>query len=585
MSTIDNNQLSIIRQLDVGDYFSQLPAQQKLYAHHLCRAAWHGARIVMRQTSPESISIFELIKSLYKECGGQWKTLVKRCGVSAIELDGFMQYAAMFLCNLGNFYGEGNQKIVPSISRDSLWKLACISAEATEILEKVIDSIYSLPPHSLGFPNTDSMSNYYPGSGRMTKEEIAKVSSVLDSNDIGPENTRIRKITDGDTVIYHVLQASTDYGSTTELSVGNELHGHVRLVGGDHGQELAIICSELAKAAEYATSEIQTQMLSKLIDSFRSGSMEEFREFQKLWVTDKSPEVENMIGFAEPYRDPFGVRAEWGAVICLTDPQETLRMRRIVDRAKDFIHLLPWSMEDVNGGNGPFEKPEFEAPEYTSVHVRTWYQPGQTWGGLFEDLAMSVEESRATLISQYLVDNQEILSIFGYDDSTEPSAKDIIYSTYMQIGVDGLQALTHFDAQEQTWGEPHMRGHFGILKYLLTEGDGVLSVDADLDAQNITIRVDEGKILSHGKPALGQLLCRYHIWRCTADVKSCREFYEPLTSVTGQYEDWRRIVCQKPETRWKYVQPNTIRKDDDVELKIYETSDDGIIRSWMERNI
>ena len=267
--------------------------------------------------------------------------------------------------------GEGNQKIVPSISRDSLWKLACISAEATEILERIIDAVYSLPPHSLGFPNTDSMSNYYPGSGRMTKEEIAKVSSVLDSNDIGPENTRIRKVTDGDTVIYHVLQASTDYGSTTELSVGNELHGHVRLIGGDHGQELAIICSELAKAAEYATSETQTQMLTKLIDSFRSGSMEEFREFQKLWVTDKSPEVENMIGFAEPYRDPFGVRAEWGAVICLTDPQETLRMRRIVDRAKDFIHLLPWSMEDVNGGNGPFEKPEFEAPEYTSVHGKS----------------------------------------------------------------------------------------------------------------------------------------------------------------------------------------------------------------------
>ena len=117
MSTMDNNQLSIIRQLDVGDYFSQLPAQQKLYAHHLCRAAWHGARIVMRQTSPESISIFELIKSLYKECEGQWKTLVQRCGVSAIELDGFMKYAAMFLCNLGNFYARLSLSASSAITR------------------------------------------------------------------------------------------------------------------------------------------------------------------------------------------------------------------------------------------------------------------------------------------------------------------------------------------------------------------------------------------------------------------------------------------------------------------------------------
>ncbi len=75
-------------------------------------------------------------------------------------------------------------------------------------------------------------------------------------------------------------------------------------------------------------------------------------------------------------------------------------------------------------GDYNFNRDQVPVSPITKEPVRTWYQPGQTWGGLFEDLAMSVEESRATLISQYLIDNQEILSIFGYDDSTEPSAKD-----------------------------------------------------------------------------------------------------------------------------------------------------------------
>lgn len=93
-----------IRELEIAELFSKLPAQQKLYAHHLSRAAWHGARIVMRQTSPESIGIFNLILDLHKACDGQWKSLVDRCAIPPSDVDGFLEYAALFLCNEGNFY-------------------------------------------------------------------------------------------------------------------------------------------------------------------------------------------------------------------------------------------------------------------------------------------------------------------------------------------------------------------------------------------------------------------------------------------------------------------------------------------------
>jgi dipeptidyl-peptidase-3 len=93
-----------VYQLVVGPVFHRLEPREKLYAHHLARAAWHGSRIVMRQVSPESPDIFDFIMDLHRACDGQWNTLLTQCHITAEELDSFLEYAGMFLCNLGNFY-------------------------------------------------------------------------------------------------------------------------------------------------------------------------------------------------------------------------------------------------------------------------------------------------------------------------------------------------------------------------------------------------------------------------------------------------------------------------------------------------
>lgn len=93
-----------VHQLVVKPVFDALEPREKLYAHYLARAVWHGSRIIMRQVSSESTDIFDLIIDLYDACGGQWDTLVTRCSVTTEELDSFLEYAGMFLCNLGNFY-------------------------------------------------------------------------------------------------------------------------------------------------------------------------------------------------------------------------------------------------------------------------------------------------------------------------------------------------------------------------------------------------------------------------------------------------------------------------------------------------
>lgn len=113
-----------------------------------------------------------------------------------------------------------------------------------------------------------------------------------------------------------------------------------------------------------------------------------------------------------------------------------------------------------------------------------------------------------------------------------------------------------------------------------------MRIDHDPITKTLFVRVERSKIISHGKPSIGRMVQKIHIWHSTADVESCRPFYESLSAVDGEYEVWRQIVISNPELRWKFVLPNTVLKDDGtVELREYDADNLGIIQSWFERGL
>lgn len=101
--TESSHRSSATYQLSIQDVFNGLSQQEKLYAHHLSQAAWNGARIILRQTSPEGNGIFDFILELHKACEGQWNQFIERFGLSAEELNYFLDYAGMFLSKMNNF--------------------------------------------------------------------------------------------------------------------------------------------------------------------------------------------------------------------------------------------------------------------------------------------------------------------------------------------------------------------------------------------------------------------------------------------------------------------------------------------------
>ena len=221
----------------------------------------------------------------------------------------------------------------------------------------------------------------------------------------------------------------------------------------------------------------------------------------------------------------------------------------------------------------------------TQRPIDSWYRSGQTWSGMFGDIANTVEECRADLVGAYLMDDIELLALFGFTSESDTTAQDLTYNMYVQLGVKGLQGLQNYNIENGKWGQAHSRAHFVILRYLLMDGNGFMTIDCNSAKDQITVHVDRSRIVSDGKPALGRMLLRLQMYRSTADVKSCRNYYEDLSRVDGSYLEWRRIVLARVQPKWIFVQPNTFLEGEEVILKNYDATPQGVIQSWAERDL
>jgi dipeptidyl-peptidase-3 len=358
------------------------------------RAAFSGARIILRQVSPESESIFDLILILYKHCNGNFQPLFTYLGLSGDDLDSFLEYAAMVLDNMGNYRvsiptrdqvtftdpfikSSGDRKFIPRISAKSFSKLASCEKEAADLYALVEDDIYDTSPGSMGYPSDGLMSNYYPDSPNISKEEIDGVQAFLESKKIYSENTRLRKIREDDQVVYELLIASASVSKPSDqkyldiFSPDSVVDGtKLKITYGDYSAEMANVVVNLKQAREYAANENQEKMLDEYIDSFQKGCIASHRESQKWWIKDISPSVETNIGFIEPYRDPQGMRAEWEGLVAIVNKEESKKYSSMVERSDEFIVKMPWNGEFAGygvGKKGPFEAAKFTRPDYTSL--------------------------------------------------------------------------------------------------------------------------------------------------------------------------------------------------------------------------
>lgn len=198
------------------------------------------------------------------------------------------------------------------------------------------------------------------------------VSQTMEAHNIWPENTRLRKDYIDSHVEYSIMQASTESSDEIiemTLLPPSEEKIPVCIRRGDHKDQLARICEELRCAMNHTANDTQKRTLGLYIESFENGNLETYRDALRIWVTDLMPKVEHIIGFVEPYRDPYGVRAEFEGLVGIADPEETKTLVRLAKTSDAFIKELPWCAGyKENNGKGPFEKSLFEPPDFSSIH-------------------------------------------------------------------------------------------------------------------------------------------------------------------------------------------------------------------------
>jgi dipeptidyl-peptidase III len=336
-------------------------------------ACFAGTRIVLRQVSQESEHIYDFIIALHKHGKGDYTALAKEAGLSEDEINAYLDYAAQFLGNNGNYKSFGDSKFVPRLEPRQLKALATVSQDALSFYEKFKDAIFAgddVAKLHLGYPSAGHVSTYYPDSPDITKEEIAGVSDFLEGKGLLPENTRIKK-TDGG---FEVLIASALCDPSSEqrdlkdsewtLDDGKK----VKLVFGDYTKEMETISHHIEEAKKYAANENQIKMMEEYFKSFSTGSLQAFKKSQMAWVQDKGPQVESDIGFIETYRDPHGIRGEWEGFVAMVNKERTRAFGKLVETAPKYIPLLPWDKA--------FEKDKFLSPDFTSLEVLTFAGSG-----------------------------------------------------------------------------------------------------------------------------------------------------------------------------------------------------------------
>ncbi|GAB1302019.1 Dipeptidyl peptidase 3 [Apodemus speciosus] len=372
-----------VSSLDCREAFRLLSPTERLYAHHLSRAAWYGGLAVLLQTSPEAPYIYALLSRLFRaQDPDQLRQHALAEGLTEEEYQAFLVYAAGVYSNMGNYKSFGDTKFVPNLPKEKLERVILGSKAAQQQPEEVRDLwqtcgelMFSLEPRlrHLGL-GKEGVTTYF--SGDCTMEDAKLAQDFLDSQNLSAYNTRLFKVAgQGGKSHYEVRLASvlnTDPALDSELTSKlkrYEFQGnHFQVTRGDYAPILQKVVEHLEKAKAYAANSHQEQMLAQYVESFTQGSIEAHKRGSRFWIQDKGPIVESYIGFIESYRDPFGSRGEFEGFVAMVNKAMSAKFERLVASAEQLLKELPWPPA--------FEKDKFLTPDFTSLDVLTFAGSG-----------------------------------------------------------------------------------------------------------------------------------------------------------------------------------------------------------------
>ena len=117
-----------------------------------------------------------------------------------------------------------------------------------------------------------------------------------------------------------------------------------------------------------------------------------------------------------------------------------------------FGHGTGKLLQEAADGTHNFNLARPPTSPLTGEPIDSWYKAGETWTGVFQDIATSVDECRAECIGAYLMSEADLLSLCGYTDDGCTRPEDRMFNlTASRDLLTLLSRVQHLSAAGYRW--------------------------------------------------------------------------------------------------------------------------------------
>ena len=312
-----------------ADGFERLPVRNRILCWHLYQAAIAGRDIYYDQRYAYNLEMRAVLEAI----------LTHADGIDRAVLDAITRYTKLFWVNTGPFNNITARKFVPDFTPADLASAlhtaigngASIGGSAEDLLTRLHRPFFDRDFEPI-------VTNKSPGQGQDILEASANNLYV------GVSMDAIEGITER-----HPLNSRL-------VNRDGQLVEEVYRVGGKYSAEIARIAAHLEAASQVAPAPT-AEALTRLARFYRTGEIEDRRQYDIAWVADNDSTVDTINGFIEVYMDARGVKGAWESLVYYVHPEKTAAVAAIASHAQWFEDRMPWD-------------PMWRKPRVTGVSAR-----------------------------------------------------------------------------------------------------------------------------------------------------------------------------------------------------------------------
>jgi len=306
--------------------FEILSLKQKELVYYLNQAALEGRDILYDQNNKHNLCVRRTLEAVYSNYKGDRKS---------IDFNHLTTYLKRVWMGNGIHHHYSEDKFIPEFS-SSYFSDVVKSIEASKLPLSKGESVDMLiakltpilfdqkvyPKRTNQAEGVDliktSANNYYEG---VTQPEVeAYYGKMKNPNDSTP----------------------VSYGLNSKLVKENGvLVEKTYKVGGLYSAAITRIVGWLEKAAKVTENDKQLDVISSLIEFYRTGDLKKYDEYSINWVEDLNSQVDFVNGFTETYGDPLGMKASWESIVNFKNIEATKRTEIISANAQWFENNSP----------------------------------------------------------------------------------------------------------------------------------------------------------------------------------------------------------------------------------------------------